>query len=123
MRAGRASAAAAAPREAPAGRQPRVLVAEDYAPNQAVLRLRLTSDKPFALIAARLGAHVYDPEPAIAALGHETDIFYDYAHLTVAGNHLVATGLSSLLIEKELLPSAGSVATSGQTSPSALGFC
>jgi len=34
---------AAAPREAPAGRQPRVLVAEDYAPNQAVLRLQLSS--------------------------------------------------------------------------------
>jgi len=74
-------------------------------------------------LAARLGAHVYDPEPAIAAFGPETDIFYDYAHLTVAGNHLVATGLSSLLIEKELLPSAGSVATSGQTSPPTLGFC
>ncbi|MBR2818635.1 MAG: hypothetical protein IKE60_28470 [Reyranella sp.] len=64
-------------------------------------------------LAARLGAHVYDPEPAIAALGAGTDIFYDYAHLTVTGNRLVATGLSSLLTEKELLPAVGSVATSG----------
>lgn len=64
-------------------------------------------------LAARLGAHVYDPEPAIAALGPETDIFFDYAHLTVAGNRLVADGLASLLIEKGLLPSVGSVAASG----------
>lgn len=64
-------------------------------------------------LAARLGAHVYDPEPALAAHGPETDIFYDYAHLTVTGNRLVANGLATLLIEKELLPSVGSVTTSG----------
>lgn len=66
-------------------------------------------------LAARLGAHVYDPEPAIAALGPDTDIFYDYAHLTVSGNRLVAAGLSSLLIDKGLLPAvaAGSVAACG----------
>lgn len=51
----------------------------------------------------QLGAHVYDPEDQIALAGPDTDIFFDYAHLTVSGNQLVARGLAALLIEKGIV--------------------